>query len=358
MRNEQASASAASTSESEAHELADLGVVAAAAFIRNGDITSESYSAALLHRARRYSDLNSFITIDESAVLTAARDADKARAAGSTAPLLGVPLGVKDSYATRGLRTTLGMGILGRFTPNEDAEFVIAIKDAGGIVFGKNNNLGRHVQQVGGDPQDAIAGETGRPPLAPAGLLVRLGLHQDDPDRMIGPRVGLVRGLWLHHDIAEHARPSRRLRDGPLLADLIEVAVIADAADVTAAGCDDDIPPGELGVPAVHHVTVSRLQRFPQDLFLVGLTAVECGGDLDAGRQTPIDIEVGMEPPAAARLAVLVAEVGRLGQRGQGLAHAAIDGGEHLADVLLAHAAGRGDLGPEFGDDRFEPLVI
>jgi indoleacetamide hydrolase len=137
MRDEEASASAASTSE--AHDLAELGVVAAAAAIRNGDITSESYSAALLHRARRYSDLNSFITIDESAVLAAARDADKARAAGSTAPLLGIPLGVKDSYATRGLRTTLGMGILGSFVPTEDAEIVSAIRDAGGIVFGKNN---------------------------------------------------------------------------------------------------------------------------------------------------------------------------------------------------------------------------
>jgi indoleacetamide hydrolase len=92
-----------------------------------------------VHRARRFSDLNSFITIDESAVLAAARDAEKARAAGSNAPLLGVPLGVNDSYATRGLRTTLGMGILVSFVPTEDAEIVSAIRDAGGIVFGKNN---------------------------------------------------------------------------------------------------------------------------------------------------------------------------------------------------------------------------
>jgi indoleacetamide hydrolase len=137
MRDEEASVSAASRSE--ADELAELGVVAAAAAIRNGDITSESYSAALLHRARRHSDLNCFITIDESAVLSAARDADRARAAGSTVPLLGVPLGVKDSYATRGLRTTLGIGILGSFVPTQDAEIVSVIRNAGGIVFGKNN---------------------------------------------------------------------------------------------------------------------------------------------------------------------------------------------------------------------------
>ncbi|WP_330243191.1 MULTISPECIES: amidase family protein [unclassified Streptomyces] len=120
-------------------ELAELGVAAAAAAIRNGDITAESYSAALLRRARDYSDLNSFITIDESAVLAAARDADKARAAGSSAPLLGVPIGVKDSYATRGVRTTLGVETLDSFVPAEDADVVGAIKDAGGHVFGKIN---------------------------------------------------------------------------------------------------------------------------------------------------------------------------------------------------------------------------
>jgi mandelamide amidase len=121
------------------NELAELGIAAAAAAIRNGDITAESYAAALLRRARKYSDLNSFITIEETAVLAAAREADMARAAGSSTPFLGVPIGVKDSYATRGLRTTLGVGTLGSFVPAEDADVVGAIKDAGGILFGKNN---------------------------------------------------------------------------------------------------------------------------------------------------------------------------------------------------------------------------
>jgi mandelamide amidase len=137
MQNENVSAGPAPTSE--ASGLEALGVAAVAAAIRKGEITAESYAGELLRRARSYSDLNAFITIDESAVLSAARDADKARAAGSSAPLLGVPLGVKDSYATRGLRTTLGVGVLGSFTPNEDAEIVSTLKEAGAIVFGKNN---------------------------------------------------------------------------------------------------------------------------------------------------------------------------------------------------------------------------
>lgn len=110
--------------ELEADGLTGLGVAAAAAAIRNGDISSESYTAALLQRARTHSDLNAFITIDETAALAAARNADKARAAGSNASLLGVPLAVKDSYLTKGLRTTLGVRNLEGFVPEEDAVVV------------------------------------------------------------------------------------------------------------------------------------------------------------------------------------------------------------------------------------------
>ncbi|MBR1193889.1 amidase [Bradyrhizobium sp. AUGA SZCCT0240] len=123
----------------ETTDLTSLGLGDAAAAVRNGDITSESYTAALLQHARALAELNAFTTINEDAVLEAARDADKAHAAGLAAPLLGVPLGVKDSYLTKGLPTSLGLDSLAHFIPREDADAVRAIKEAGAIVFGKNN---------------------------------------------------------------------------------------------------------------------------------------------------------------------------------------------------------------------------
>ncbi|MBR0873094.1 amidase [Bradyrhizobium tropiciagri] len=120
-------------------DCSSLGLAAAAAAIRGGEITSEAFTAALLRRARTFAELNAFITINEAAVLEAARDADKARAAGSAATLLGVPLGVKDSYLTKGLPTSLGLDSLAHFVPREDADAVAAIKRAGALVFGKNN---------------------------------------------------------------------------------------------------------------------------------------------------------------------------------------------------------------------------
>lgn len=127
------------TAASEGWELVSLGVAAVAAAIRRGDLTAEAYAAALLERARLHEDLNAFITVDEAGVLAAAREADAAKAAGVSLPLLGVPLGIKDSYLTKGIPTSLGIEPLAGFIPSEDAEAVRAIKAAGALVFGKNN---------------------------------------------------------------------------------------------------------------------------------------------------------------------------------------------------------------------------
>ncbi|WP_375143988.1 amidase family protein [Bradyrhizobium sp. Ash2021] len=121
------------TASRETTNLTSLGLAAVAAAVRNGDITSETYTTALLQRARALAELNAFITIDEAAVLAAARDADKARAAGSAAPLLGVPLGVKDSYLTKGLPTSLVLQLpslsISESMGNHDSQIV----DAGSV---------------------------------------------------------------------------------------------------------------------------------------------------------------------------------------------------------------------------------
>jgi mandelamide amidase len=120
-------------------ELHELGLGAAARAIRNGELSSETYVGKLLERARAHADLKAFITIDEASVLQAARQADRSRRAGRSAPLLGVPLAVKDSYLTQGLTTTFGTSVLATFKPTHDARAVAAVKDAGVIIFGKNN---------------------------------------------------------------------------------------------------------------------------------------------------------------------------------------------------------------------------
>ncbi|WP_246755580.1 Tom37 metaxin N-terminal-like domain-containing protein [Bradyrhizobium neotropicale] len=95
-------------------------LAAAAAAIRNGDITSETYTTALLQRARALAELNAFITIDGAAVLAAR--ADKARAAGSAAPLLSVPLGGEGQLVDERAATSLGLDGVAHFVPREDTD--------------------------------------------------------------------------------------------------------------------------------------------------------------------------------------------------------------------------------------------
>jgi indoleacetamide hydrolase len=102
-------------------------------------VSSQTYVGKLLERARAHADLKAFITIDDASELQAARQADRSLRAGRRAPLLGVPLAVKDSYLTKGLTTTFGISVLATFKPTRDAVAVAAVKDAGVIIFGKNN---------------------------------------------------------------------------------------------------------------------------------------------------------------------------------------------------------------------------
>jgi hypothetical protein len=82
-------------------ELHEFGLAAAARAIRNGEVSPEIYVGKLLERARAHADLKAFITIDEASVLQAAGQADRSLRAGGSAPLLGVPLAVKDEIYGR-----------------------------------------------------------------------------------------------------------------------------------------------------------------------------------------------------------------------------------------------------------------
>jgi aspartyl-tRNA(Asn)/glutamyl-tRNA(Gln) amidotransferase subunit A len=84
--------------------------------------------------------LKAFITVSGDEALSAAKAAEAAVTTGrSLGPLHGVPLGLKDLYATKGVRTTGGSRILSDWVPEQDATVVTRLTDAGGIIVGKLN---------------------------------------------------------------------------------------------------------------------------------------------------------------------------------------------------------------------------
>jgi amidase len=103
-------------------------------------LSAREYLSALLARIDRYNGaLGLVVTLDERA-FEWARQADEAVIRGDRlGPLHGVPMTVKDSLATAGLRTTGGLKQLRGFVPDEDAAAVARLRQAGAIIFGKTN---------------------------------------------------------------------------------------------------------------------------------------------------------------------------------------------------------------------------
>jgi aspartyl-tRNA(Asn)/glutamyl-tRNA(Gln) amidotransferase subunit A len=110
-----------------------------AAALAAREVSSVELTQAYLDRIRRLADLNAFITVDESGALERARRADERRARGDAQPLTGIPLGYKDIYCTKGLRTTCGSHMLENFVAPYDAHVVEQLDRAGAVPLGKCN---------------------------------------------------------------------------------------------------------------------------------------------------------------------------------------------------------------------------
>src|SRR6266498_838002 len=106
---------------------ADFGTASAAlAALRRGSISSREITQHVFARIRQYNpQINAFVTLAEEQALDAARKADRAGARnGKLGKLHGLPVLVKDTYATAGVRTTCGAKELACFVPDYDAVVV------------------------------------------------------------------------------------------------------------------------------------------------------------------------------------------------------------------------------------------
>ncbi|HPF22929.1 MAG TPA: Asp-tRNA(Asn)/Glu-tRNA(Gln) amidotransferase subunit GatA [Hyphomonas sp.] len=83
--------------------------------------------------------LNAYVVETPEKALEMADAADARLAKGQGGLLEGAPIGVKDLYCTRGVRTTACSGILGEFTPTYESTVTQNLWDAGAVMLGKLN---------------------------------------------------------------------------------------------------------------------------------------------------------------------------------------------------------------------------
>src|SRR5438094_900613 len=113
----------------------ELGVRAAAAAVRSGEVTAAALVEACLDRIRAVDPaIKAWINLDETGAPAAARAADAAVRPGATLGVLhGVPIGVKDITDVAGMPTTAGARAFAHTRPTRDATCVARLRAAGAL---------------------------------------------------------------------------------------------------------------------------------------------------------------------------------------------------------------------------------
>jgi len=84
--------------------------------------------------------LNAFVMETPEQARDMAKAVDEKIAKGDAGPLAGIPLGIKDLFATKGVRTTACSKILGNFVPTYESSVTSQLWRDGAVMLGKLNN--------------------------------------------------------------------------------------------------------------------------------------------------------------------------------------------------------------------------
>ncbi|WP_349038198.1 Asp-tRNA(Asn)/Glu-tRNA(Gln) amidotransferase subunit GatA [Pseudotabrizicola sp. 4114] len=114
-------------------------IAAARDALRKGDVTAVDLTMACLTAIDAGDGLNAFVHKTPELALEQARAAD-ARLAGGDAPAMcGIPVGVKDLFAVKGVPTQAGSNILRGFRPEYESTVTTKLWGAGAVCLGKLN---------------------------------------------------------------------------------------------------------------------------------------------------------------------------------------------------------------------------
>ncbi len=173
-------------------DLLFLSAARAAALIRNRKLSPVEYVGAVLQAiAAQQPRLNAFATVTAERAMAAARTAEQAVMTGAPlGPLHGVPVNIKDLFATAQVRTGYGSKIYAENVPTKDDVLVSRLQAAGAIVIGKTTTpeFGHKgltdgpafgITRNPWDPDRTTGGSSGGAAAAVAAGLGPLGLGTD-----------------------------------------------------------------------------------------------------------------------------------------------------------------------------------
>jgi aspartyl-tRNA(Asn)/glutamyl-tRNA(Gln) amidotransferase subunit A len=119
-------------------ELADRTIASAGELLRSRSVSAVELHQAALERVAEYDHLNAFVTVADDVSRRQAALSDRELASGlDRGPLHGIPIGLKDCIATRGIPTSCGSPVLRNHLPTRDAHVVDVLRSAGAVILGK-----------------------------------------------------------------------------------------------------------------------------------------------------------------------------------------------------------------------------
>jgi len=121
-------------------DLTKLTLVGARDALKAKEITSVELTTAYLEAMDHAQELNAYVLPTADKALEMAKASDAKLAKGEGGPLEGLPLGVKDLFATDGVRTTACSHILDNFTPPYESTVTSNLWRDGAVMLGKLNN--------------------------------------------------------------------------------------------------------------------------------------------------------------------------------------------------------------------------
>ena len=121
-------------------KLTDLNLAEARDGLRDKQFSARELTQAHIDRVAAAEKLNAYVLQTPEKALEMADASDAKIAQGEARPLEGIPLGIKDLFCTKGVRTTACSHILAEFTPPYESTVTGNLWADGAVMLGKLNN--------------------------------------------------------------------------------------------------------------------------------------------------------------------------------------------------------------------------
>jgi aspartyl-tRNA(Asn)/glutamyl-tRNA(Gln) amidotransferase subunit A len=120
-------------------ELTKLTITQTLEGFKSKKFSASEVTAAYIKNIEANRNLNAFITDNFESAIESAKKSDAKIASGQMADLEGIPLGIKDLFCTKNIRTTAASKMLADFVPQYESTVTQKLIDAGSVNLGKLN---------------------------------------------------------------------------------------------------------------------------------------------------------------------------------------------------------------------------